>query len=437
MDNSIIAFFIIFLISLTNSIFINQVGYFGALLLLVARGYIAGENPFKKTGLEFAFLWYILAELLSMVFSSHPENSLLYFSRRIFLIPVVYTAVSSSFDLKKTKLYLKIYIGASLISIIIYLGFSVQYLIYDLYSIRGSGPSIFQYPITVSEITSFTVVILFAFLINEKTSLKVKIGLFAMFVLSSLALISTYKRTGWLGAAFGIFIILVVKKKWIILVPGAIAVLLLFFLVKNKSEIIIYDYNDHRLVNEQIINTPGRANDVFNIDSTDYFVSDYENGLLTVNNNIISKLYLPSPVISFRAWNNNTYIASLIDTRFILLKRNQNELSIRNEFISPGFTADFKIANGFLFVLDQDSGLSVFKSPDEIKNPVRYNEFIGLTNIYIDSLNMILFSPGKRIVVYTLKNNLPDEKIVDSVLSSQISAADLISGRFITSDEKD
>jgi hypothetical protein len=435
-DNSIIAFFIIFLLSLTNSIFINQVGYFGALLLLIARGFIAGENPFNKTGLELAFILYILAEFLAMVFSSQPENCLLYFSRRIFLIPVVYAASSSSFDLKKSKLYLKIYIGASLVSVIIYLGFSVQYIIYDLYSIRGSGPSIFQYPITVSEITSFTVIILFAFLINEKTSLKVKISLFFMFLLSSLALISTYKRTGWLGAAFGIFIILVIKKKWNILIPGIIVVLLLLFFEKNKSEIIIYDYTDHRLWNEQIINTPGRANDVLNIDSTDYYVSDYETGLLTVNNNNIIKLPFPSPVTSLSKWNDSSYIASLIDTRFILLKRNQKALSIKAEFISPGFTTDFKIANGCLYVQDKDSGLSVFKSPDEIITPVRYYESIGLTNVFVDSLYMVFFSPEKRIVVYTLKNNLPDKKIADSLVSYQISAAGLISGRFITSDEK-
>ena len=137
--------------------------------------------------------------------------------KRAFLIPIIYTMIASIKDLKDAKTFFKIYIGGTLITVLIYLYFSFQYYINDLYGSTESGPSIFQYPITASEIISFTVIFLFAFLINEKTSIRNRILLFIGFSLSMLALFSTYKRTGWMGAAFGILIILIMKKQWKIL----------------------------------------------------------------------------------------------------------------------------------------------------------------------------------------------------------------------------
>ncbi len=70
-DWAIFVFIIIFLLSLSNSIFINQVGYFGALLLILIRFGITRENQFTRTGLEFALLCYIAAEFLSAIFSDY------------------------------------------------------------------------------------------------------------------------------------------------------------------------------------------------------------------------------------------------------------------------------------------------------------------------------------------------------------------------------
>jgi len=436
LDNAIIVFFIIFLLSLTDSIFVNQVGYYGALLLLIAKGFISKENPFEKTGMEFAFIWFILAEIISLVLTKEPGNDIIFLLRRVILIPIVYTTLSSSFNIEKAKLFLKVYIGFSLITVIIYLGFSAQYFIYGLFSIKESGPSIFQYPITVSEITSFTVVILFAFLINEKVSFKNRFLLFIAFALSALALFSTYKRTGWMGAAFGLLIILIIKKKWSILVPGIALLVVFLFLEKNNSELIIYDYNNGQISNQHIIYTPGRAYDVFEPDSRACYVCDYQKGIIVFWNNDrpVQNINLHSPVVSIKKWNDSIYVANLIDTRFVILKRDiNNYLSIGSDFITPGYTTSYAVSNGCLYILDSDSGLSVIRNPGEINNPIRYPEFAGYENICIDSNSVILYSPMKSIAVLSLENNLPTGKIKSFSNLNKIIVAEIVAGKLVTS----
>ncbi len=175
LDGAIYFFMVIFLISLTNSIFANQVGYFLALLLILIRYFITKENQFEKTGLEPALAWYLVAEILSAIFSHEQGAAFHNVLKRALMIPLIYIAIAASTDFNRSKKYFKIYIGASLITVLIYIYFSYKFYINNLYGIEQSGPSLFQYPITAAEILSFTVVFLFAFFINEKTSLRNKI----------------------------------------------------------------------------------------------------------------------------------------------------------------------------------------------------------------------------------------------------------------------
>ena len=192
-DKFIFIFFIIFLLSLTNSIFINQVGYFGALILILLRYFYSKENQFSTTGLEIAFILFIAAEFISAIFSEHQAPAFTNAIKRSLLLPIVYTTIIASVNLNKAKLFFKVYIGASLISVCIYLFFAYQHYLQNLYGLTQSGPSIFQYPITASEIISFAVVFMFAFVLNEKTNIKTKLFLILAFILSMISLMSTYK----------------------------------------------------------------------------------------------------------------------------------------------------------------------------------------------------------------------------------------------------
>lgn len=407
-DRLIFIFFIVFLLSLTNSIFVNQVGYFGSLILILIRYFVTKDNQFEKTGLELALLLFVLAEFLSAVFSDYSAPAFTNVLKRSLLIPIIYTTVVASVDLNRAQLFFKVYIGASLISVCLYLFFAYRHYLENLYGLTESGPSIFQYPITASEIMSFTVVFLFAFVLHEKTNFKTKLFLVFAFLLSMTALLSTYKRTGWIGAAFGILIILIFKKQWKILIAG-IAILLIFVLLeKNESYLEIADYKYNQIILSAEMSTSGRASDVYPDNDNIIVLSDYENGLVTMRDtSIISRLQTPAPVVSFFMWSDSFYLAQLIDSRFLLLKRKNNQLNITSEFISPGFTVDYKVSNGLLYVIDRDSGLTVFKNPNSLADTMRIRELKNQYSIFADSSVLLFYSSDGTILTIDLVNFLP------------------------------
>ncbi|MEK6552551.1 MAG: hypothetical protein AABZ54_03785, partial [Bacteroidota bacterium] len=258
-DKLIYFFSIVFLLSLTNSIFVNQIGYYFTLIFIVVRFYLTRENPFYKTGLEYAFIFYIAAEILSTVFSIDPAHSFHNLLKRFFLIPIIYTFVYSAKDFESTKRFVLVYLGAALATMLVYLGLSYNYFINNFYQLYESGPATFQYPITSSELMSFSLVFLFAFLIREKMSNKYRLIVLFLFIINLLALLATYKRTGWMGAAAGILFVIILGRKWILLVPVLLLLMASAFIEKNISEVHIYDYNLNELVPKLEMSTEGRA----------------------------------------------------------------------------------------------------------------------------------------------------------------------------------
>ena len=414
LDSAIFVFIILFLLSLSNSIFINQVGYFGALLLVLIRFGITRENQFTRTGLEFALLCYIAAEIFSVISSDYSSLALNNLLKRILLIPIIYTIIIAATDIKRCKLYFKLYIAATLITVLIYLYFSYHYVINNLYGITQSGPSLFQYPITASEIISFTVIFIFAFLVNEKTRFRNKIFLLIAFLLSSLALVSTYKRTGWIGAAFGILIILIMKKQWRVLIAGSIVMVALLFVQENISEIKVYQANDTNVKSVYSFATDGRAYDITSLGKY-IVISDFENGLAIYEDSILIKnIDFPNPVISFNHLKDKFYLAYMGDTRFIILKRNNFEFEEVNELISPGYTNSHRIANEQIYVLDSDSGLTIFTNPATDKSNVRYSKFAHNYNFFVDSSIIIFASADSGFSVYALTDNLPARLLIEN-----------------------
>ncbi|MEW6703035.1 MAG: hypothetical protein AB1298_10015, partial [Bacteroidota bacterium] len=160
LDKLIFFFSIIFLVSLTNSIFLNQVGYYFSLILIAVRFYLTKENPFVKTGLEYALLFYIAAEILSTIFSVRQDLSFNNLLKRIFLIPIIYTFIFSAKDFERAKKFTLIYLGSALATMLIYLMLSYNYYVNNLYQLYESGPANFQYPITSSGLMSFSLIFL-------------------------------------------------------------------------------------------------------------------------------------------------------------------------------------------------------------------------------------------------------------------------------------
>jgi hypothetical protein len=410
-DNFVLFFMLVFVASLTNSIFINQVGYYGTLVLLLARYFITKDNPFEKTGLEFALLWFIAAEIFSNIFSLNHSQSLLFASRRFLLMPLIYVSVAATVDFKRAKLFFYAFIAAALITSLVYIVFSYQYFIANLYSVKQSGPSLFQYPITSSEILSIVTVFMFAFLINEKGNLKFKLLTGAAFLITFIALAATYKRTGWMGTAFGLLLIIFLKKEWKYLIPVLIIAAALLIYQKNISEVKIF------LINNQVLNpvssfhTNGRAYDL-TTSGNYYYISDYEDGLLKYKDtSLVEKTEVPSPIVSLQKWNG-FYLGYFIDTRFISYRENASGKLIKTaECLPPGFTVSHAIKGNFLYTLDKDSGLTVYENPSALRRVYRDDIFSKFTRVYADTNLIIFFSPDSGLQFYKLKNGIPDHHL--------------------------
>lgn len=439
LDKLIFFFSIIFLVSLTNSIFLNQVGYYFSLILIAVRFYLTKENPFVKTGLEYALLFYIAAEILSTIFSVRQDLSFNNLLKRIFLIPIIYTFIFSAKDFERAKKFTLIYLGSALATMLIYLMLSYNYYVNNLYQLYESGPANFQYPITSSGLMSFSLIFLFSFLINEKMQRKYKFMVLIFFTINLLALLATYKRTGWIGAAAGIFFVIALGRKWILLVPVILLLIAGAFIEKNISKVFIYDFKPNAIVLNSELNTKGRAYNIFP-EGSEFYLSDFENGLLKYQNEkIIEKYNLGAPVADFKKWKDNFYVANLIDTRFVLMKKDTSgNLKQLGEFITPGFTTDWRAANGFVYALDKDSGLTVFRNPNDLKDKIRFKEKIGTENekIFVDSSFIVFFSRSKELQIFSLKDYLPDENIIKQKLSDQSDLIFYKDEKFIVSEKE-
>jgi O-antigen ligase len=420
LDKIIFGSLVLFLLTLTNSIFLNQLGYYSAIIFILIRIKISGENRFRKTSLEIYFIAFFIAELISAILSLNKPLAFNNLLKRILLIPIIYTIIASADDFKKTKLIFKTFIGAAIFSMLSYLVNAFYYYINNLYNIEQSGPSLFQYPITTSEIMSFVFIILFAFLVNEKVTLKYRILNLLLLGISAAALFSTYKRTGWIGAAAGVFMVIVLSKKWKILITLLIGLVFLIFIQKNTSRFLIYEFTGDSLRVENKTLTSGRASDVLPLNDDNFYLADFQNGIVKYGKGKINySLQLQSPVISLKQWNDSMLVANLIDTRFVLLKEKNNKLLRKTSFISPGYTSSFKIANGCLYILDSDSGLTVFKNPLNLNSKGRM-EIKNFHEVFADPNFVVFYSLYNKVKIYSIKNEMPDSLLIDFVPQNEL-----------------
>jgi len=326
-------------------------------------------------------------------------------------MPLIYVTIAGTPDIKRAKLYFYTYITAAVLTALVYIVFSYQYFIANLYNITQSGPSLFQYPITSSEILSITSVFLFAFLINEKGNLRNKLLTAGALFITLVALAATYKRTGWLGTGFGFFIIILLKKEWKYLIPLVVLAVVLLVLQKNESIVKIFRVEDDGLKDLTSFNTDGRAFDLTSLDG-EYYVSDYENGLEEYRGSqLIKSIETPSPVVSLEKWNG-FLLGYFVDTRFITYTRDvTGSLNQQAECLPPGFTINHTTSGDYLYTMDSDSGLTIFRNPSRLERIYRNKEFNKFSQVFADSGLLLLFSPDSGLHVFNAKDGMPRNKL--------------------------
>ncbi|MCW8803469.1 MAG: O-antigen ligase family protein [Ignavibacteriaceae bacterium] len=432
LDWLILSFFVIFILSLSNSIFVNQIGYFGALFFILVKAFLTRKNQFARTGLELAFALYMIAEIVSLIFTEYKGQAFHYFTKRALLIPIVYTTIAVTSNWKRGKNFFILFIAGALITAIIYLVISIQFYFSNQYAITQSGPSIFQHPITASEIISFIVLFLFAFIVNEKTDWKSKLLIYAGFAISTLMLVATFKRTGWIGVGAGIFLILIMKGKWKILLPLFIAVIILFLLDKNISQVSVYDFKGSGANKLYSFNTDGRATAVSRFDSM-FIVCDYENGILFYEDStLVKKVETPEPIVLFSETTDSIFLAYLINTRILVFKKYGEELKQVNEILPPGETKDFALIGQSLYTLDSDSGLTYYESLTDQSKPIRFPELIKYRWFFIDSAYFYFASEHTGVVVHSREGKLPGKKVLSKEVGD-INRAFMFNGKLLLS----
>lgn len=408
-------FIILFIITLSNSIFLNQIGYYGALVFLLLGWWKTKSNPFEKNGLELFLLLYLAAELLAMIFSVDKAGAFRNLLKRAFLIPIIYTIAAAATDRKKIKTLLTIYIAFAALGATAYVGFSIPHYLAHKYQLEQSGPSIFQYPITASEMMSFACIMLFALVVNMKMKMSTRVLMTAAFIVLLIAEFATFKRTGWLGMGAGLLVVLLFSKRWVMSLALIIIAAAGFLTQKNISNLIFLHQQGNTLEVVYKEATDGRASFIMPL-GTGWVLSDFDKGmkLMDSTGKIKQVVQTPVPVVSTMKCNDSIFAANLLDTRIELMQfKNDRIVDLHKEFLSPGYTVGAFFFNNELYVRDADSGITAFPYLNSPQLKKRYPELSHRLFFGVDSAVFVFADEKNRISVYENKAGEIGAKIDD------------------------
>ena len=414
-DKLIYGLFLLFVITLTNSIFLCQIGYFGALLILLYKFVKEKKNPFEKSGLELPLLLFIIAEILSAIFSVDSSQAGHTLVKRFMIIPVIYVTIYIASDEKKAKSIVKVFLGAAFITAAVYLGASYKHYIEHLYTLETKGPSTFQYVMTAGGLLSVVVVYFFAFLINEKLSLKNRTLVGLAFLIIVIALAGSYTRAAWLGALAGIGLILLIKKQWAVIGLGAVLIAVYILLNPKISRIDEYEIHPDKLQLREELKTAGRVSQVKCFGDS-LFAADYDNGLLILKDGkVISHFKTEKPISGIGKWKGNVYYSSTMNKTFYFFSIDSSGIKELAEFI-PGFEPKAMVsADTSLFIFGVHGEFAEVVNP---VNPKKINETqlgFDLTSVTAEKNFIAAFSGDeKKLIVLSMKNNMPEKRLFET-----------------------
>lgn len=399
-DIAIFVFVILFLASLTNSIFVNQIGYYGALLLLIIKYFHTGKTIFRKTGLELTLLLFVIVEIISAIFSDYSADAFKNVLKRVLLLPVIYVVASTADSPTRLKQFVLTYLAAALLTTLFYIGFAFEHFVNQLYTIEQKGPSPFQYVMTAGGLMSFTLIFFASLFFSQNTISREKIFYFVGTAVTAIALLSSYTRAAWLGALAGIFFLLILYRKWVYMIPAVGAVIIYLILVRDESIIYTYKISDNGLNEIGSFETTGSATQIF-ADSNIFLVADYEEGIkIYEGSNLVNSFDTKSPVIVVDRWKDGSYLGILVDKRMFTFSIKNTSINLKREFISPGNITDYRINNGILYIAELDSGLTVFNDPSNTKNYFRYFRDENILRFDVSDSLLVFYSTMDKKYVF-------------------------------------
>jgi putative inorganic carbon (HCO3(-)) transporter len=213
----------LFLSSLFFSIAVNSLSLGLMVSAWIGLMLVRRRMLIRSTPLDWFFLAYVAAELLSTVFSVRAEQSLL-FSKRLLLIAVVYFFASMTTSEKRAKWYIAVMLGSAAIVALI----GVFKLIFaDPETTKRLG--IFQFYMTTSELMMMAALLIVPFIIHPKSPTSVRWFCVASLVPILISLYATVTRGAYLAAAVGLLFIAFVRNKKLIVPVLILLVLMIIF----------------------------------------------------------------------------------------------------------------------------------------------------------------------------------------------------------------
>lgn len=213
---------VIAVVSVNFSVAVSSIAMGVGIACLCFRVVITRGANLPRTSLEFLFLAYCLAELLSTLFSVSPADSFINM-KRLFLLLITYMVVVSLDSEDRLK--------ALLACLMIVAGVLTLFEAFSLTTIGGefARVSLFQYFLTEGGIKMIVLLILIPLLLHTDTPRGWKI----MALLSALpllvGLVLTQTRSSWIAFIGGVVTIGLFRNKKIIL--GLVLLIIIFLLV--------------------------------------------------------------------------------------------------------------------------------------------------------------------------------------------------------------
>ncbi len=430
-------FLFIFAASLTTSIFVNQIGYFGALLTLLLRFAVQKKIEKRKTGLELLFILLICSEIISALLSDYTSQAFHNTFKRAILLPIVYMPVYYLRNEKRFKRILYAFLVFAVIGMAVYLYFAYQYYVYQLYSKIQKGPSIFQYVMTAGGLMSIVTIILVSFLFLKENKFQYKILLIIAILISIASLVSSYTRAAWLGTIAGVVFLFILHRRFIFIGFVAIIIAVFFSMTQTTSEIVSFKIDNNAKTLTDLIQqkTPGRASGLDTLNG-EFFIADYEKGITrwrffdsTIK--LIGEYSTPSPAKAVSI-EDSLLFTLLLDSRILILKPGEDSIEFINSIIPKYIVSSIYLHKSFLIISQGEYGIDVI----DISNPYE-PEFINSLNLSNENKKIVITGVvGKDNTLYA---TLDDKKILilnlsdDGTLNvvSEINTEDLPSSIYI------
>lgn len=411
-------FLFIFAASLTTSIFVNQIGYFGALITLLVKFLYQGNFEKKSTGLEKLFVALIAVELISAILSENNSQSFHNTFKRAILLPVIYLPSYYLHNERRFKRIFFTFLAVACLGMLIYLFFAYRHYIEQIYYRESKGPSPFQYVMTAGGLMSIVTIIMFGFLLQKNLGLKYKLLTLVGITISIAGLLSSYTRAAWVGTAAGIIFLLILNRNWILIgILGAV-VTVFFLSIQNRSTLINFDIAKGQ---EQFhYETDGRAYTSASF-KDHVLIADYNEGILfgKVYNEEFKKLSVyetNSPAVSVNVYDT-TAIVLLLNSQLLFLHVDSLGLSLRKSFVSPGRITSYCIQDSLMYLSEYEDGYSIVNvlNPEDprLLHSAMLDEKkkLTLSNVLVKDNIAFFTCPEIGLLIYDFSNMKSPKKL--------------------------